>query len=643
MGEFNVSALDEKGQREFTRALLDDVHALERMIAEGLIETGIQRIGAEQEFFLVDQAFRPAALSGEMLKVLDPKFFTNELATFNIEANLSPRCFESGALLAMEKELNECVSAARTAARGLGGDIVLAGILPTLTDEHISLDWMTPEARYFEMNETLVRLAKGKFETLIKGVDQLQTSSDNVMLEACNTSFQVHFQVAPDQFKRIYNLAQAVTAPVLAAAVNSPVLLQNRLWHETRVALFQQSLDSRSDALKKRGTRTRVSFGDDWVTNGVLDIFRDDIARFRSILGAELGESSLKVLDRGEIPKLKALCMHNGTVYRWNRPCYGVANGKAHLRIEARALPSGPTPLDEIANAAFLFGLMAGVEKHHGDVTQVLLFDHVKENFTNAARYGLKAQFHWVDGEVLSAGDLILDRLLPQAADGLHEVGFSEEEVDRYLGVIEERVRSGRTGSQWVFDSLDAMGGMGTADSRCRALTASMVKYQESGEPCHKWPALMSAATKNWRDDYRTISQVMTRDLFTVHPEDLIDLAASLMDWEHLRHVPVEDEDGNLVGLVTSRHLMRYMAQGKTKDATPLAVQDIMLKDPIHISPDMGIIDAMHLMRDKRLACLPVTKEGKLVGLVTEGDFLSVAARLFEEQYNRDSDLGVEG
>ena len=640
MGELNVSALDEQGQREFTRALLDDVQALERMISEGLIETGIHRIGAEQEFFLVDKAYRPAALGEDMLNLLDPKFFTSELATFNIEANLSPRAFEAGSLMAMEQELDQCIDQARAAARGLGGDVVLTGILPTLSDEHISLDWMTPQQRYAEMNETLCRLAGGKFETLIKGLDQLQTSSDNVMLEACNTSFQIHFQVAPDQFARVYNLLQAVTGPVLAAAVNSPILLQNRLWHETRVALFQQSLDSRSEAKKKRGTRTRVNFGDAWVRDSVLEIYRDDIARFRSILGGDLGESSLDILDRGEVPSLKALCMHNGTVYRWNRPCYGVGGGKPHLRIEARAFPAGPTALDEIANAAFLFGLMAGIEKHHGDVTDALLFDHVKENFTNAARYGLKAQFHWVGGEVISAKQLILERLLPQAADGLLESGFSDQEVDRYLSVIEERVKSGRTGSQWVLDSIDAMKGQGNTDSRCRALTEAMVTHQEGGGPIHTWPTLDNVTAKDWRDDYRTVSQVMVRDLFTVHPEDLVDLAASVMDWEHLRHVPVESEDGELMGLITSRHLMRLMGKGKTSE---VAVQDIMLKDPLHVPPDTGILEAMRLMRENRLACLPVTKDGKLIGLVTEADFLSVAARIFDEQYQATESKGTRG
>jgi len=473
---------------------------------------------------------------------------------------------------------------------------------------------------------------------LIKGVDQLETSAKNVMLEACNTSFQIHFQVAPEEFARIYNLAQAVTAPVLAAAVNSPILLQKRLWQETRVALFQQSLDSRSQTQKRRGTRMRVNFGDAWVKDSVLEIYREDIARFRSILGTDLGESSLAMLERGEVPPLKALCTHNGTVYRWNRACYGVGGGKPHLRIEARALPSGPTPLDEIANAAFLFGLMAGIEKHHGDVTQVLLFDHVKENFVNAARYGLKAQFHWVGGEVLTAKDLILNRLLPQAADGLLQVGFSEEEVERYLGVLERRVASQRTGSQWALDSIDAMGGAGTPDSRCRALVHAMVEHQATGEPVHTWAPVTTVESGDWRDDFHNVSQIMVRDLFTVHPDDLVDLAASLMDWEHIRHVPVEDDQGNLVGLVTHRHLMRLLARGAGEETTSrVAVQDIMLRDVVTITPDTSVIDAVDLMRSRGVACLPVVSEGKLEGLVTEGDFLGVASRLFAEQLSKES------
>ena len=639
MGDHDVGALDKDSIRDFTRALLDDVQALERMLEAGMIESGVQRIGAEQEFCLVDAAWRPAPLAKPMLDRLDPKVFTTELATFNVEANLSPRRFEAGSLLAMERELEGCVADARRVARELGGEVLLCGILPTIAEQHISLVWMTPEVRYFELNDALVNLSDGEFRTLIKGIDTLQTKADNVMLEACNASFQVHFQVAPEEFARVYNLAQAVTAPVLAAAVNSPLLLQHRLWQETRVALFQQSLDSRSDVQRKRGTRTRVSFGESWVQESVLEIYREDVARFRSILGSEITESSLAVLERGEVPDLRALCLHNGTVYRWNRACYGVGGGKPHLRIEARALPAGPTPLDEVANAAFLFGLMAGIEKHHGDVTQVLLFDHVKENFVNAARYGLKAQFHWVEGEVLTAKDLILNRLLPQAADGLLQVGFSEEEVDRYFGVLEKRVASQRTGSQWMVDSLDAIGTAGSADARCRALVRAMVEHQRTGEPVHTWAPLTSVEVGDWRDDYRTVSQIMTRDLFTVHPEDLVDLAASLMDWEHIRHVPVEDGDGNLVGLITNRNLMRLLARGAGEgqpDTARVAVQDIMIRDVVTVAPETSVMDAVTLMGEHGVACLPVVRDGKLEGLVTQGDFLSVAAQLFADQLQDD-------
>ena len=631
MGEQNVGALNQESLRDFTRALLDDVQALERMIDSGMIETDVQRIGAEQEFFLVDPSGRPAALAEAMLAELDPKSFTSELATFNVEANLSPRSFEAGALLAMEGELNKCVAEARAVAQKHGGDIVMTGILPTLADEHVSLDWMTKNPRYLELNDALRDLAGGHFKTLIKGIDQLETTVDNVMLEACNTSFQVHFQVTPERFAPLYNLAQAVTAPVLAAAVNSPLLLKRRLWHETRVALFQQSLDSRSDVHKQRGTRTRVNFGESWIKDSVLEIYREDVARFRAILGSELGESSLALLDRGEVPPLKALCLHNGTVYRWNRACYGVGGGKPHLRIEARALPAGPTPLDEMANAAFFFGLMAGLEKHHGDVTEALVFDHVKDNFVNAARYGLKAQFRWVGGETLSAKELILWRLLPQAADGLEEVGFSSEEVTRYMGVIEARVASGRTGAQWALDSYEALQTTATPEARSRALVHATIERQQSGEPVHTWSLATAADASDWRDDFRTVSQIMVSDLFTVHPDDLVDLAASLMDWEHLRHVPVEDGAGNLVGLITARRLLRLLGRG-SDGRKDVPVSEIMLSDPVTVGPETSVIDAVRLMREKGVAALPVCSNGKLVGLVSEGDFLGVAAKLFEEQ-----------
>jgi len=633
MGEANV-ATDSASEelRRFMRALLQDVRALEQIIERGHIESGVRRIGAEQEMFLVDDAWRPAPLSPKVLERLDGNF-TEELARFNLEANLSPQVLEGNCLAEMESELRAMVAQADRAAGEVGARILLTGILPTLIQDDLTLDNMMPSGRYQTLNRVMTELRGGRFETLIKGLDELSVSHDNVMLEACNTSFQVHFQVGADEFAKLYNLAQAVTGPVLAAAVNSPLFLGHRLWHETRVALFQQSLDARSKAHQERGRKQRVTFGDSWVKESVLEIFRDDIARFRVLLASDLGESSLSMLERGEMPPLKALCLHNGTVYRWNRPCYGVKDGKAHLRIENRVLPAGPTIEDELANAAFFFGLMVGLDRSCEDITSVMEFDDAKANFTAGARYGLDAQFRWLGGRATTARDLILDQLLPLARAGLIEKRITPNDIDRYLGVIEERVRSGRTGAQWALDSLGGLNDLATQDEKHVALTAAIAARQADGRPVHTW-ALVESTEKedvDWRHSFRKVSQIMTSDVFTLHPEDVIDLAAHLMDWEHLRRVPVEDDGGHLVGLLSQRGMMRLLAREREPDAEPLAVREVMRKDPVTIGPDASTLDALEMMRAHSVGCLPVVRDGLLIGIVTEHDFMEVAGRLLED------------
>ena len=618
--------------RTFTKALLDDVQALEHMLTAGMFESKVRRIGAEQEIFLVNSGLQPAPIAMEMMKVLEGGPFTTELGQYNLEINLAPQELRGDGLLRMEEELRTHLARAQQVAHSLQSEIVLTGILPTLTREHLSLDYMTPVPRYRELNRVLTELAGGTFPAVIKGLDELRFSHDNVMLEACNTSFQIHFQVGTDEFARLYNLAQAVTGPILAAAVNSPVLLQHRLWKETRVALFQQSLDARSKAHKERGKQQRVSFGESWVEESVLEIFREDIARYRVLIAADLGEPSLDLLERGEIPRLSALCLHNGTVYRWNRPCYGVKNGVPHLRIENRALPAGPSVIDEIANAAFFFGLMSGMAEEYADIREVISFDDAKWNFMAAARYGLKAQLHWLGGDPVTAGDLLLNRLLPQAREGLRATGVDENCIERYLGVVEERIRRKRTGASWAFDSLVSMEGGGTKDGRYRGLVVSMIENQRRGDPIHLWPLAALDGSAHLRESYRTVAQVMTTDLFTVHPEDLVDLAASLMDWEHLRHVPVEDHEGQLVGLVSHRALLRLVGRGlKSGDDSTVAVRDIMELDPVTVTPETTTVEAIERMRNHKVSCLPVVSDGKLVGLVSEGDFLGVAAQLLDE------------
>lgn len=620
---------DPESMRAFMRALLEDVRALERMLQGEMFETGIRRIGAEQEMFLVDRGLRPANRSLALLEELPRSAFTTELGQFNLELNLTPLVFQKDCLRALEGELNQRLDEVRTVAARHGVRVLLCGILPTLEKRHLGLDSMTPIPRYYQLNQIMRNLRGGEFRTYIKGLDEFQTKHDNVMLEACNTSFQLHFQVGPGEFALLYNVAQLATAPVLAAATNSPVLLRHRLWHETRVALFQQSVDTRSDAHAQRGGRVRVNFGDHWIEDSILEIFREDIARYRVLIATELEESPLVKLDRGELPELRALRLHNGTIYRWNRPCYGLAKGLAHLRIEARALPAGPTVLDEVANSAFFFGLMCGLSDQYGDPKTKMSFDDAKTNFMAAARYGLHAKLRWFGGKTHGAEELILKELLPLARTGLASRGIDAGDIARYLDVVEARVKKGRTGSQWALDSLEAMEGEGRPDERFRALTASMLDQQWSGKPVHEWSDAHVESTEDVRDSYRTVGQFMSTDLFTVHPEDLIDLAASVMDWEHLRHVPVEDHEGHLVGLVTHRMLLRQVSQGQA--GRPVAVREIMNPSPVTISPDMTTLEALRLMRGQRLGCLPVVQDGKLVGIVTESDILDVSSRLLDE------------
>ncbi len=629
MGQHDVKPAESKELRAFVQALLEDLRALERMIAEGRIESGMRRIGAELEMFLVDDGFGPVTRASAVLARLEDAF-TPELAEFNLEANLAPLELAGDCLGSMEREMVRLVRAAREAAGEEGAKVLLCGILPTLHLSDLCLENMVDTPRYHTFNKVMKEMVGGQFRTLIKGLDELQVTHDNVMLEACNTSFQLHFQVGAEEFAQLYNLAQAVTGPVLASAVNSPVLLQRRLWHETRVALFAQSLDVRSDTLRERGKQQRVTFGDSWCRDGVLDIYKSDALRFRALLATELGESSLDMLDRGETPPLRALCLHNGTVYRWNRPCYGVVDGVPHLRIENRVLPAGPTVVDMMAGAAFYFGLMVALGEEYGDVSQVMSFEDAKHNFLHAARYGLGAQFQWIQGRRQTARELILEHLLPLAEQGMRAKGLATEDIDRYVGVLSERVERGRTGAQWALDSLGEMGEVGTPDGRHRALTSAAYKNQVEEQPVHTWPlARYEPDDRDLLKGLRFVSQVMTRDVFSVHPEDVIELAASLMDWEHLRRVPVEDDQGRLVGLLTQRGLLRLLAQHRGGEA--VAVSEAMRRDPVTIRPEATTLEAMRLMREHRVGCLPVVEDGEhLVGIVTEHDFLEVARNLLE-------------
>ncbi len=633
MGDLHVSTeYDEQTRRRFMRALLNDQRALELMIEKNMIEDGVRRIGAEQEMFLVDNACRPANKAVAVLDEIADDRFTPEIAQFNLEANLTPQKFEGGCLGRLESELNEVLDLARKAAGKHGVHVVLAGILPTIRQMDLTLDNMMPIERYRELNETLKRIRGSDFRLNVRGIDELSVTHDNFMLEALNTSFQVHFQVGADEFARLYNIAQAITGPVLAAAVNSGLIHHYRLWHETRIAVFQNSVDTRSDVLQQRGITPRVHFGDRWVRDSVLEIFRDDIARYPVVLTTNFEDDPVAMVERGEVPKLRALMMHNGTVYRWNRPCYGVKNGVPHLRIENRVLPAGPTVLDEVSNAAFFFGLMTELSHTVEDISQLMRFEDAKGNFLNAARIGLGAQMTWFGGKSLPADRLILDELMPLAVDGLNRSGLNKKNILRYVGNIEARVKSRQTGASWAIRSLTEMDEDAHPDQKVRSIVSTMLEQQKNEVPVHRWPLAALDNEQDWRASYARLGQFMTTELFTVRPDDLIDLAASIMDWRHVRHVPVENAQGELVGLVSHRGILRHVAKGLGKNQVEtVAVRDIMRSNPVCATPDMPTTEAIRIMREKKLSCLPILESNNLVGIVTDHDLIRLAGKLLEE------------
>ncbi|HSE21960.1 MAG TPA: CBS domain-containing protein [Pyrinomonadaceae bacterium] len=641
MGNHDVQNEIDLGKLQtFTKALLEDLRALAFMLENGHVESNVRRIGAEQEMFIVDREMRPSPLAIEVLKRAKDPRLTTEIAKFNLEANLTPLELRGDCFKQLERELSELLEIARNSAAFSGSDILLSGILPTLEQSDLSLANLTPAPRYSALNRNVINLRGGPFSIHIKGLDEISLYHDNIMMESCNTSFQVHFQTSPAEFVNHYNTAQAITGPVLSAAVNSPILFGHRLWQETRVALFQHSTDERSRSRVARSQPTRVSFGEHWLEHSIVELFHEQICRFRPIMINEPDDDPFAKIARGEMPQLSALRLHNGTVWRWNRACYGITEGVPHLRIENRALPSGPTVVDEIANAAFFTGLMVGLPEEYGTISERLRFEDAKVNFFAAARHGLDAHFNWIDGTNYSASRLLLEHLIPLARAGLRHASVDDADIDNYLGVIETRVKSRQTGAQWTMRAWDSLGAPASKATRRSMLASAMCTNQKLGLPVHTWPKIAAPALEDWSQSYRTVGQFMTTDLFTMQPDDLIDLAASVMHWRHIRHVPVEDDDGHLVGLITHRQLIRLLTEGKNKTAD-ITVREIMLKNPITVTPLTTSLEAIEIMRTKKIGCLPVTDDDRLVGIVTSFDFLQASAALFAEHMKPASEPGM--
>ena len=635
MGEQKVSLVKDQDQmQDFVRLLLSDVRALEYMLKNNWFENDITRIGAEQEMVMVhSNTLKPACIAMEALeKMKDKDWVETELAKFNLETNMIPREFKGKCLSFMEKENVKNLAHIRKVLAKMDTEIVLTGILPTLHKNDLEMHNLTPKKRYFALMEAMKeQLIGNTFELRLTGIDELLVRHDSPLLEAVNTSFQVHLQVSSDEFVKMYNIAQTLAAPVMAIAANSPIVFGRRLWHESRIAMFQQAIDTRTTHDHMRERYPRVSFGNGWLKDSVLEIHKEDIARFRVLISSDVKEDAFEMLEKGKTPKLRALQVHNSTVYRWNRPCYGISpNGKPHLRIENRVIPAGPTVIDEVANAAFWLGTMVGMADKVDDIREHISWADVRDNFGKAARFGIDSNFTWFKDKKMGVCELIRKELLPLARAGLKKMKIDSKDIDRYLGVIEGRAKTHMNGARWQLRAFTKLKEQTNQDEALVCLTAAIIENQKKEIPVHKWKMPELRDLKNYHPETLRVEEFMTTDLFTVQKDDLIELVAEMLDWKKIQYAPVEDTKGNLVGLVTSRLILRHFVRGKMNAKANSTVKDIMIEKPITVNSETTILAAMDLMRKNKIGCLPVVKGKELIGIITEMDFLRISGRLIE-------------
>ncbi|GAA3656025.1 CBS domain-containing protein [Flavivirga jejuensis] len=616
MGDLNIIKLKTKKDRaNYIHHLLNDIKALDLMIEKGLIEEDVHRIGAEQEFCLVNNQFLPESKSLELLKDIDDDHFTTEISNYNLEINLDPVILGGTCFSRLHKQLKTLLEKGKKVASKKDIKIILTGILPSLSINNANEENMTNVERYSVLNDEIKRIRKQNFDIHIKGADELNLWHDSVMLEGCNTSFQMHLQLSPKTFVDSYNWAQAISGPILSICANSPLLFGKELWRETRIALFTQSIDTRANSYLLNDKLSRVSFGNKWQTGSAIDIFKDNISRFRSFITTGFIKDSVDMLNNNEIPKLRALGLHNGTVYPWNRVCYGTIDGKPNLRIENRYIPSGPTPVDEIANMAFWVGVMLGKPKKYKNIHKQWDFKDVKTNFFNAARYGIATQFYW-NGTYISSYDLILNELLPMAYKGLYSAGVSPKDAEYYLKIIKDRVQ-GNSGSEWLVRNFRQLLKTHKRFEAMQILTSKMYEKQEKGYPVSTWGILHDSNDFPFKEQ-RVVKHIMSSDIFSVDKKDSIELVLNIMKWKNIHHVPIINNGRELLGLISWTDVKSFLETPKQQhDSVGKIMRTAIITTdeytPIHV--------AKKLMNDNNIGSLPVVKQNKLVGLITRNDF----------------------
>jgi hypothetical protein len=476
---------DRQRYRQKVRACLD---VFARMLREARFDPERRSVGLEIELNLTDEAGDPAMLNAQALEAIADPDFQTELGRFNLEINVPPRLLTGAAFAELEDDVRRDLNHAEERARTVGAHMMLIGILPTIGEQHLTRDSFSDNPRYELLNEQIFAARGEDLEISIGGVERLSTFADTIAPEAACTSVQLHQQVEPEAFAAFWNAAQAIAGVQVAVGANSPFFFGRELWRETRIALFEQATDTRPEELKAQGVRPRVWFGERWITS-IFDLFEENVRYFPALLPVCEDEDPAEALDRGDTPSLAELRLHNGTIYRWNRPIYDVARDRPHLRVENRLLPAGPSVIDICANAAFYYGLVRALVAEERPLWSRMSFSAAEENFHAGARDGIEASLYWPGVGEVPVAELVLRRLLPAAHEGLEQAGIDAGDRDRLLEVIERRCVSMQNGGAWQAAAFHALydGGLERGEA-LRRMTIAYREQMHANEPVHSWP-----------------------------------------------------------------------------------------------------------------------------------------------------------
>jgi hypothetical protein len=477
---------DRQRYREKVKRCLD---VFARMLSESRFDAARGSMGLEIELNLTDEHGDPALVNAPVLEVIADADFQTELAQFNVEINVAPRSLSGEVFSELEHDVRTSLNNAEERARTVGAHMMMIGILPTVTGRQLQAESFSANPRYQLLNEQIFAARGEDLDIAIAGVERLSTFADTITPEAACTSVQLHLQVDPSAFGTHWNAAQSIAGVQLALASNSPFFFGKELWRETRIPLFEQATDTRPEELRAQGVRPRVWFGERWVTS-IFDLFEENVRYFPALLPVCEDEDPVDVLARGDIPRLPELRLHNGTIYRWNRPVYDVVRGRPHLRVENRVLPAGPTVADILANAAFYYGLIRTLVDQDRPIWSQMSFAAALENFHAGARDGIEANVYWPGVGEVPVAELVLRRLLPMAHDGLETWGLERRDRERLLGIIEQRCLKLVNGASWQAATFHKLYEDDKLD-REDALRHMTVRYRDlmhSNEPVHDWP-----------------------------------------------------------------------------------------------------------------------------------------------------------